>query len=86
VEEQYRRFGGRVAFLAVCLGIRRSMADYVRENGVTLPVAFDEGEEAASAFGARVPTFVLVDSEGRITYKAATVPEDLGRYLPGLDD
>lgn len=84
MEEQYGRFGDRVAFIAVCLGIKRRMADYVRENGVTLPVAFDEGNKVASAFGARVPTFVLVDRGGRIIYRGATSPEDLQRYLPGL--
>lgn len=83
MEKQYREFGDRVEFLGISIGTEEKIPEYVEENGITMPVAYDEGREVTSAFGARIPTFMLVDRQGEIIYTGPS-PPDLEKYLDDL--
>ncbi|GAB4388926.1 MAG: hypothetical protein Kow0025_11140 [Thermodesulfovibrionales bacterium] len=83
MEKQYREFGDRVEFLGICIGVEENMPEYVRENGVTMPVAYDGGREVTSSFGAKIPTFMLVDRAGKIIYESPS-PPDMEGFLGDL--
>ena len=80
----YRRFGDRVEFIGINLGFREKIPEYMKKNNLNFPVAYDKGEKILSSFGARVPTSILIDLNGRIRYKDADPPEDIEKSLEEL--
>lgn len=80
----YRRFGDRVEFIGINLGFREKISEYMKENNLNFPVAYDEGEKILSSFGAKIPMFMLVDVNGRIRYRGAEPPEDVKKSLQEL--
>lgn len=75
--ERFRDRGLRVG--AISTGGRDTVAmvrRYLDQNAVTYPVYYDADKSASEAFGiAWIPTFFLVDGQGRVVYKAATPPD-----------
>jgi peroxiredoxin len=76
LEEVKKKYGERVAILKVVVSPpedQDTVARYVRENNVTVPIVFDQGQMAASYFNAtpEKPTFdtphlFVVDPRGMI--------------------
>jgi peroxiredoxin len=81
VERLYKEFGDRIEFLGVNLGIKGKIADFVRNNHISFPVAYDEGNKVSSAFGALIETNILIDRKGVITYRERGVQEDIAAQL-----
>lgn len=86
MEELYKKFGGKIEFIAINLGIKGELADYVKNNHMTMPVAFDEGNKVSSAFDARIETNVLINSHGVVTYDERGFRDDMDVYLSKLLD
>lgn len=62
LETVKKKYGGRVAILSIVVSppeTQETVAAYVKENGVTVPIVFDQGQVAASYFNATPakPTF-----------------------------
>lgn len=76
LEEAKRKFGPKIAILSVVISPpenQETVARYIKENGVTVPVLFDQGQMAASYFNATPakPTFdtphlFIIDPKGAI--------------------
>ena len=81
MEELYKEYGGRIEFIGINLGIKGKIGDFVKNNHITFPVAYDEGDKVSKAFGARIETNILIDRKGVITYQERGVQEDLRKYL-----
>ncbi len=81
MEELYKEFGGRIEFIGINLGIKGKIGDFVKNNHITFPVAYDEGDKVSKAFGARIETNILIDRKGVITYMERGIREDLHKYL-----
>lgn len=81
MERLYKEFGDRIEFLGVNLGIKGKIADYVRDNRISFPVAYDEGDKVSSAFGALIETNILIDRKGVIRYRERGVQEDITKQL-----
>jgi peroxiredoxin len=81
VEELYKEYGDRIEFIGINLGFKRKIGDFIRDNHITFPVAYDEGDKVSKAFGARIETNVLIDRKGVITYMERGIQEDLHKYL-----
>lgn len=74
-----------VALLAVNAGERRSSVErLVRNYGIRYTVLVDESSSATDDYRViGVPTFVLIDREGRIRYKGNEYPESAIEELTG---
>ena len=81
MEELYKEFGGRIEFIGINLGIKGNIGDFVKNNHITFPVGYDEGDKISKAFGAWIETNILIDRKGVITYKERGLQEDLRKYL-----
>jgi peroxiredoxin len=76
----------------VVLGIntsdeRESGKEWARKTGLTYPIAFDEGNQAARSFGVEnLPTLVVVDKQGKIAAVRTGLTDDaeLERLLTQL--
>lgn len=70
VDAAFRKHpGGEVVFVGVNTGDQREDAlKFVRAHGIGYPIAFDEGDRVAAAYGARaLPTMVVIDKHGKIS-------------------
>jgi peroxiredoxin len=81
VEKLYKEFGDGIEFIGVNLGIKGQVADFIKNNRISFPTAYDEGNKVSSAFGAMIETNILVDRKGVITYRERGVQEDLANHL-----
>ena len=81
MEKLYKEFGGRIEFIGVNLGIKGRIGDYIKNNHITFPVAYDEGDKVSSAFSALIETNILIDKKGVITYRERGVQEDIAKHL-----
>jgi peroxiredoxin len=69
LERLYRRYGGDgVTFLGISQDDARSTKDFVRQYGVTFPMALDDkGYPASNAYGlTSVPTIFLIAPDGTV--------------------
>lgn len=82
MEELYREFGGRMEFIGINLGNREDIGEFMEKYGLSFPVAYDEDERLRDSFRARIPTNVVIDQNGEITYKSPKTPDR--QYLEGL--
>lgn len=70
VWEEYRDRDVVILGLSVDRGDRAAVVDWVRQRGITYPIAFAPGAVTRAFGGARVlPTSILVDREGRIAHR-----------------
>ena len=71
-EKAYKEFGDEIQFIMLNLtdGMRETKdigAKYVREQGYTFPVFFDNKQEGASAYAVRsIPITLFIDKDGYI--------------------
>jgi len=84
VEETYKNFGDRIEFIGINLGFREEISEYMKKNNLTFSVAYDKDEKILSSFGARIPTFILIDTTGRIRYKDSDPPKNVENSLEEL--
>jgi peroxiredoxin len=84
VEKLYKEFGGGVEFIGVNLGIKEAIDKFVKNNHVSFPIVYDDGNRIAEAFGAQIQTNILIDKGGVITYKERGFQEDMDKYLRKL--
>ncbi len=69
LERLYKRYGGEgVTFLGISQDDARDTKDFVREFGVTFPMALDEkGYPVSNAYGlTNVPTIFLIATDGTV--------------------
>ncbi len=81
IEELYKKYGDRVEFIGVSLGIKNEINKFVREKKLSFPVVYDEGNRIAGAFGAQIQTNLLIDKQGVIVYKGKGFEEDIVKRL-----
>lgn len=81
MEELYKEFGGRIEFIGINLGIKGQIGNFVKNNHITFPVAYDEDNKISAAFGALIETSILIDRKGAIAYRERGIQEDLHKYL-----
>ncbi|HFC53348.1 MAG TPA: TlpA family protein disulfide reductase [Gammaproteobacteria bacterium] len=72
------RFAGRMAVLAINVGINDSVEaarKYQKEHGMQYPVLFDSGSKVSSAYRiAGTPTQLLIGADGVVRYRSAKTP------------
>ncbi len=81
MEELYKEFGHRIEFLGINLGDKGKIEEYVRNNHISFPNAFDDGNKVTSAFGAMIETNILIDRSGVIVYRERGLQEDIAKHL-----
>ena len=84
MEELYKEFGDRIEFLGINLGYKGMIGDYVKNNHISFPNAYDDGDKVTSAFGAMIETNILIDRSGVITYRERGLQEDIVKYLKNV--
>jgi len=74
--------------LAINVGINDSLARvkrYIKKYKITYPVAFEGGKQATKLFGVQgTPTIIIVDRQGIVRYRSASVPDDLDEHFQEL--
>ncbi|MEJ2501898.1 MAG: TlpA disulfide reductase family protein [Gemmatimonadota bacterium] len=70
VWDDYRNEGFVIVGLSVDRGVRDDVVRWVRQRGITYPIAFAPGAVVRAYGGARVlPPSVLIDRDGRIVHR-----------------
>ena len=87
--EAHSRYGDRVAFLAVAVGVsqsQRSVRRHLEDMPTEFPTLWDEGGRAARAFLAPGTSYIVVlDAEGTVTYTGSGAGQDIeAAVLTGL--
>ncbi len=79
--EAHAKFGDRVAFYAVAVGVNQTpkrIREYLEKQPVPWPTLWDERGAAAREFEAPNTSYIVVlDSEGRVTYTGTGREQDL---------
>jgi len=61
---------------------REKVAQAVTSRGIRYPVLLDLRGEVARAYGVvGIPTYILIDRRGNVTYRGHVLPGDLSRFL-----
>lgn len=71
----YKDLGDKIEFLGINLGDREDIEKFIKEYKLSFPVAYDREGKVASSFNAKVPTFILIDINGRVSYTEPHAPE-----------
>ncbi|MEX0692218.1 MAG: TlpA disulfide reductase family protein [Gemmatimonadales bacterium] len=84
----HRRYGERVAFVAIAVGVNqtpRSIKRHLERHTLPWPTLFDGRGRAVRAFQAFTTSFVVVlDAEGRVVYTGSGADQDLAPVLAAL--
>jgi len=85
MERAYARFGDRVAFLVVAVGVNqspRSIRRHLDNHPSPFPVLFDRRGRAVRAFQAPTTGYIaIVDGDGRVAYTGVGEDQDLEAAL-----
>jgi len=83
INEIQSRLSGRLQILAIdFMESREQVKAFMKAKGVTYPVLFDsDGTVARSYRVAGIPTYVLLDKEGKIVYFDNILPPSVDKYL-----
>jgi peroxiredoxin len=90
LQRVYQRYGGdNVTFLGISQDDAKATTGFVRQFGVTFPMALDEKEKgypASNAYGlTSVPTILLIDADGSVRISSmGFVKDDLERIAAEL--
>ncbi|MDH3973700.1 MAG: TlpA family protein disulfide reductase [Deltaproteobacteria bacterium] len=89
LKEFYSTFNPKgMEFLAINVGINDSekkMKRYSKKYGMDYPLAFDEGSKITKSFNVMgTPTIIIVDRSGKVRYRDAALPKDLGAHFQSL--
>jgi len=61
---------------------REKVANAVKARGIRYPVLLDERGQVARAYDVvGIPTYVLIDRDGKVLYREHVLPGDISRYL-----
>jgi peroxiredoxin len=93
LEQVKSKFGNHVAILSVVIvppETHASVAKYIKDNNVTIPILFDQGQVAASYFNATpekpsfdTPHLFIINPQGTIVRDFGHVHSDEGHDLLG---
>jgi peroxiredoxin len=86
VEKLYKEFGDRIDFIGVNLGTEADIKEYMKKNGLTFPVFYDDGNRITSLFDAKIETHILINKDGVITYKERGFSEEIVPFLKRLHE
>jgi thiol-disulfide isomerase/thioredoxin len=77
------RLSGRLQILAIdYMESREQVKAFMKTKGVTYPVLYDsDGTVARSYRIAGIPTYVLLDKEGKVVYFDNILPSSVEKYL-----
>jgi thiol-disulfide isomerase/thioredoxin len=83
INEIHARLGGRLKILALnYMENRQKVTAFMKAKSVAYPVLLDiDGKVASQYRVAGIPTYVLLDKEGRMVYFDNALPERLEKYL-----
>ncbi len=89
LKEIYSSFEPKgMEFLAINVGVNDSLARvkrYTEKYKITYPVAFEGGNRVTKLFGVQgTPTIIIVDKQGIVRYRSASVPDDLDEHFQEL--
>ncbi len=89
VKELQEKFGPKgLEILAINVGVndseKRTRA-FMKKYKMNYPVLFDTGSKITKKYGVQgTPTVMIVDSEGIVRYKSASLPKDLENHFDSL--
>ncbi len=89
VKELQEKFGPKgLEILAINVGVndseKRTKA-FMKKYKMNYPVLFDTGSKITKKYGVQgTPTVMIVDSEGVVRYKSASLPKDLENHFDSL--
>ncbi|MDA8432456.1 MAG: TlpA disulfide reductase family protein [Nitrospiraceae bacterium] len=86
VEDLYERYGSSVEFIGINLGIKKDLAQFVKNKKIPFPVVYDAGNKIADSFHAQVQTNIVIDKSGTIIFKSRDFQEEIGRLLKKLKE
>jgi thiol-disulfide isomerase/thioredoxin len=83
INEIQSRLSGRLQILAIdFMESREQVKAFMKTKGVTYPVLYDsDGTVARSYRIAGIPTYVLLDKEGKVVYFDNILPSSVEKYL-----
>ena len=88
LQRAYERFGERVTFLVVAVGINqspRSIRRHLEEHPVPYPVLWDGRGRAVRAYKAPTTSYIaILDADGKVTYTGVGEDQDLVGALQRL--
>lgn len=84
VEKLYKEFGENIEFIGINLGFKEKIAEFVKKYHITLPIAYDEGDRIATAFGAKIQTNILIDKKGVIIYDERGFQDAIRKHMEKL--
>jgi peroxiredoxin len=73
----------KVAIVAVdFMESRDKVAAFARENGIGYTILLDEQGQVSRAYGlVGIPTYLLIDREGKVVYHDHALPDPIEKYL-----
>lgn len=90
MQAAHRRFGDRVDFLIVAVGVNqtpRSIRRHLEDHTVSGRLLFDRRGRAARAFQAPNTSYIVIlDAEGRVVYTATGEDQDIAGALESVVD
>ncbi len=86
MEKLYKKFGDRIEFIGVNLGFKNKVQEFVKDNGLTFPVTYDEGNKLATIFSAKIETNILIDRSGVVKFKSREFQENMEEHLRRLSE
>jgi thiol-disulfide isomerase/thioredoxin len=83
INEIHTRLGGRLKILALnYMENRQKVTAFMKAKSIAYPVLLDiDGKVASQYRVAGIPTYVLLDKEGRVVYFDNALPAHLEKYL-----
>lgn len=86
--ELNRKLNGQIKFIGINAGINDKMEkirEFVRKNHIDFAVVFDADQRIMKSFGVMgIPTHILIDKKGKITFRGAEAPADVEARLKEL--
>jgi len=83
VEKMFKEFSNKIVFIGISQDDKGKVEDFVKKFELSFPVVHNAGKSIMSSFNARIPSYILIDVQGRIRYIAHSLPEvsDLEKIL-----
>lgn len=83
INEIHARLSGRLAVLAIdYMESRENVETFMKAKRVAYPVLFDRDGKVARSYGILgIPTYVLLDRQGKVLYFDNELPPSLEKYL-----
>ncbi len=86
IEELYRQYKGKVAFMAISDEARADLRPFMSTTKLTYPFYVDiDGKAQESLEVDAIPRLVIIDPEGKVVFDESGAPLDLARIRKVLD-